>query len=52
MIKQMNGTNEKSNDSKCNRHGCDQCNRQKECIEYTSEKIIKQNIEAYKELAK
>lgn len=53
MIKQMNGTNENiSNDGKCSRHSCDECQKQKECITYTSEKIMKQNIEAYKELAK
>lgn len=53
MIKQMSGANENTpNDSQCNRHDCEMCKNQKECIEYTSEKIMKQNMEAYKRLAK
>ena len=53
MIKQMSGANENTpNDSQCKRHSCGQCQKQKECIEYASEKIIAQNMEAYKELAK
>mgnify|MGYP000027094921 len=53
MIKQMNGANENiSNDGKCKRYSCGQCQKQKECIEDVSEKIMKQNMEAYKELAK
>lgn len=53
MIKQMSGVNENTpNDSQCKRHDCEMCKNQKECIEYTSEKIMKQNMEAYKELAK
>ena len=52
MIKQMSGANENTpNDSQCKRHSCGQCQKQKECIEYASEKIIAQNMEAYKRLA-
>lgn len=35
----------------CDRHDCKMCKNQKECIEYTSEKIMKENMEAYKRLA-
>ena len=52
MIRRMNEATEKSNVSKCKRYSCGQCQKQKECIEYASEKIMKQNMEAYKELAK
>lgn len=40
-----------SNVSNCDRYNCNQCQKQKECIEYTSKKLIKQNMEAYKKLA-
>ena len=53
MIRRMNGANENTpNDSQCKRYSCGQCQKQKECIEYASEKIMKQNMEVYKELAK
>lgn len=49
----MSGANENTpNDSQCKRYSCGQCQKQKECIEYASEKIMKQNMEVYKELAK
>lgn len=35
----------------CDRHDCEMCRNQKECVEYISERIMKENMEVYKRLA-